>query len=93
MSGLKPMELTEFYRSLHSRGKSTKILAAELGVSGGQVRKLIGMHAPRGGATWRYLLALLTERERALLEGMEQSSTWNTRRRAKQQIFSHENSN
>lgn len=75
---MKPAELTEFYRSLHGRGKKTEDLAADLGVAGSTVRKLIGMHAPRGGATWRFLLALLTERERELLQRMEQFSTWNT---------------
>lgn len=77
MSGLKDQALTEFYRSLHDRHQTTELLAEKLDVSGGTVRKLIGMHAPRGGATWRFLLALLTDRERELLQSMEQSSTWN----------------
>ncbi len=78
MSGIKDQALTEFYRSLHGRGMKTAQLAEKLEVSGGTVRKLIGMHAPRGGATWRFLLALLTEKERELLQSMEQSSTWNS---------------
>jgi hypothetical protein len=77
MSGIKPSELTEFYRSLHGRGMTTDSLAEQLDVSGSQVRKLIGMHAPRGGATWRFLLGLLTPEETKLLLAMEQSSTWN----------------
>jgi DNA-binding CsgD family transcriptional regulator len=78
MSGIKEKALTDFYRSLHDRRQTTELLAAKLDVSGGTVRKLIGMHAPRGGATWRFLLALLTDREKELLQSMEQSSTWNT---------------
>lgn len=78
MSGLKVRALAEFYRSLHDRHQTTKLLAEKLEVSGGTVRKLIGMHTPRGGATWRFLLALLTDREKELLQSMEQSSTWNT---------------
>lgn len=85
MSGIKNPALTEFYRSLRERKKTTDSLAVDLGVAGSTVRKLIGMHAPRGGATWRYLLAILTERERELLESMEQSSTWNVGAPEKQQ--------
>lgn len=83
MSGFKPIELAAFYRSLHHRGMTTTILAAQLGVSGGAVRRLIGSMRARRGLIWRGLNELLTERERALLATVEQSATWNKRQAAK----------
>jgi hypothetical protein len=82
MSGIKPVALTEFYRSLHARGEGTQSLAGALGVSGGAVRRLLG-GLRRKGALWRRLEALLTGRERALLGDVEQCSAWNMRRAAR----------
>lgn len=83
MSGLKPLPLTEFYRSLRSRGVTTELLAATLGVSGGTLRKKIGCLSARRGPTWRGLLALLNDREKQLLAEVEQCSSWNIRQSAK----------
>lgn len=83
MSGIKPLELTEFYRALHARGESTDGLAKQLRASPAVVRKLIGMLSRRRGAVWRGLLELLTARERALLFDVEQCSAWNTQQAAK----------
>lgn len=83
MSALKPTALTEFYRSLHARGESTDSLALKLNVSRPVVCKLIGLLKRRRGRTWAALLALLTERERALLLSVEQCSTWRTQQLAK----------
>jgi hypothetical protein len=83
MSGIKPIALTEFYRSLHARGESTENLARQLNVSGAVVRKLIGLLKRRRGLAWEGLLRLLTERERELLAHVEQCSAWNIRQRAK----------
>ncbi len=90
MSGIKPLPLTEFYRSLHARGETTEGLAAKLNVSGAVVRKLIGLLKPRRGCTWRGLQALLTERERQLLATVEQCSAWNIRQRAKRPVWTAE---
>jgi hypothetical protein len=82
MSGMKPLPLTEFYRSLRARGATTDTLAAALGVSGGAVRRILGGHR-RKGHLWPKLARLLTERELRLLADVEQCAAWNTRRAAK----------
>ena len=83
MSGIKPLPLTEFYRALHARGLSTELLAEQLGVAGGTLRRKIGGLARRQGPVWRGFLDLLTERERALLAEVEQCSAWNISQAAK----------
>ena len=83
MSGIKPAPLTEFYRSLHSRGESTASLAKKLNVSGAVVRKLIGLLKRRKGLVWDRLLTLLTQHEKELLLSVEQCSAWNIRQVAK----------
>lgn len=83
MSGLKPQALTEFYWHLHNRCVTTEDLARRLGVSGGAVRRLITGHRRREGPLWKNLQTILTASERILLAEVEQSSTWNTRRRPK----------
>jgi hypothetical protein len=90
MSGIKPIELTQFYASLHARGLTTDTLAAHLGVSGAKLRKMIGLLQRRRGIAWKGLLGLLTEREKSLLLHVEQSSTWRNRQRAKQPRWSFE---
>lgn len=90
MSGIKPIELTQFYASLHARGLKTDTMAAGLGVSGAKLRKMIGLLQRRRGIAWRGFLALLTEREKALLLHVEQCSAWNIRQRAKQPRWSME---
>lgn len=79
MSGLKPAPMADFYRALHARGATTDTLARDLGVSGGVVRRLLAGHRRRRGPTWQRLATRLTERERALLEDVEQCATWNVR--------------
>jgi DNA-binding CsgD family transcriptional regulator len=83
MSGIKPQAMADFYRALHSRGENTDTLAANLGVAGSTVRKLLGHLSGRHGPTWRALLAALTPRERELLAHVEQCSAWNNRRAAR----------
>ena len=90
MSGLKPIPLQEFYRSLHGRGLTTDLLAQDLGVSGAKLRKLIVCLQPRRGLAWRGLLERLNERERALLLSVEQCETWNIRQRAKRPVWTME---
>jgi hypothetical protein len=90
MSGLKPIGLQEFYRSLHGRGLTTDLLAQDLGVSGAKLRKLIVCLQPRRGLAWRGLLERLNERERTLLLSVEQCETWNMRQRAKRPVWTHE---
>ncbi len=90
MSGIKPQALTQFYRLLHDRGCSTNSLAAELGVVGGTVRKLIGQLSARRGPTWRALCRLLSEAEKAELARVEQCPTWNARQRAKRPVWTPE---
>lgn len=90
MSGIKPIDLTEFYRLLHGRGLSTEILAERIGVSGGTVRKLIGGFKPRRGAVWVAILRRLTPGEKALLFRVEQSPTWNSHVAARRETFTPE---
>jgi len=81
MSGIKPQALTELYRSLHARGLTTEIMAAGLGVSGGALRRMISGHRAPRGPIWKGFLELLTTPELQLIASVEQSSTWNRRRR------------
>lgn len=90
MSGIKPIELTEFYRSLRARGESTDGLAKKLNASPAVVRKLIGMLKRRRGFVWQGLLKLLTRRERKLLLHVEQCSAWNIRQQGKRPKWSTE---
>lgn len=90
MSGIKPLELTEFYRSLHARGESTNGLANQLNASPAVVRKLIGMLRRRRGMVWDGLLRLLTDREKALLLDVEQCSAWNVAQVAKRPKWTSE---
>jgi len=90
MSGIKPIALTEFYRSLHARGESTESLALQLTVSGTVVRKLIGLLKRRQGCAWDGLLRLLTPREKELLSTVEQCSAWNNRQQAKRPKWTEE---
>jgi hypothetical protein len=89
MAGIKPLPLTEFYRSLHARGESTDTLAIKLGVSGGAVRRLFaGLR--RRGPLWRRLEQLLNDKERQLLRDVEQCSAWNAKRTAKRPVWTPE---
>lgn len=84
MSGIRPEQLREFYGLLRERGLTTGILAEQLDVSGGAVRRLIGNLRPRRGPIWRALLAQLNATEIKLLMDVEQCPTWNARQRGKQ---------
>lgn len=83
MSGLRPIELTEFYRSLHARGESTESLAVAVHLSAPVLRKMIVLLKPRRGRPWTAFLDRLTERERELILTVEQRSTWRARQEAK----------
>lgn len=90
MSGIRPIELTEFYRSLHARGETTDQLAQKLNASPATLRKMIGLLKRRRGVVWIGFLALLTERERELLAKVEQCSAWNIRQAKKRPKFTAE---
>lgn len=87
MSGIKPVALTEFYRSLRARGVTTDTLAAELHVSGAVVRKLIGGLKRRKGRVWEALFDLLNDKEKALLRTVEQCSAWNISQARKRPVW------
>lgn len=86
----KPPELFAFYRALHARGESTEGLAQKLNVSGGVVRKLIGMIRRRRGRTWEGLLALLAPEEKQLLLQASESAEWSAAQSAKRPRWSPE---
>lgn len=90
MSGIKPLALTEFYRSLKARGVTTDDLAERIGVSGATVRKLIGLLKRRRGLAWRRLQSHLTDREKQLLADVEQCSAWNIRQSEKRPKWTYE---
>jgi hypothetical protein len=90
MSGIKPQELTRFYALLRERGLTTDLLAEQLDVSGGVVRRLIGGFRPRRGPTWRAFLRLLTDDERKLIFDVEQCPTWNVRQSEKRPVMTPE---
>lgn len=83
MSGIKPLPLTEFYRSLHARGETSESLAQKLNVSRSVLCKMIGLLKRRRGRAWEHLQTLLTDRERRLLSDVAQCSSWNLRQLAK----------
>src|SRR6185437_8383075 len=78
MSGLRPVELDQFYRRLHDRGLSTTALALQVGRNACTVSRVLN-GSRRKGPLWRRLSALLTIEEKQLLHVAE-SSTWNKKR-------------
>lgn len=81
MSGLKPFEITQFYRRLHDRGLNVGVLAERLGRSSGTVSRVIN-GSRRRGPLWKRLARHLTDDEIRLLD-VAKSSSWNTRRIAR----------
>lgn len=72
MSGMKPIALTEFLRSLRARGKSLSIIAQELHCGRSHLSQVVNGRRS-GGHTWRKLATVLTVDELKLLENC---STW-----------------
>jgi ribosomal protein S27AE len=79
VSGIKPVPLSEFYRSLHARGMDAGKLAALVSRSRVTVTRILSGDRPPG-YVWSYLLPHLTRREIGLL------------REAHRQIDPHRNS-
>ena len=79
MSGLKPIQLTEFYRQLHGRGQDTTTLAKLTGLARPTVSRILN-GARRRGPSWAKIARHLTPAEIKLLD-VAHSSTWNTARR------------
>lgn len=78
MSGLRPVEMDQFYHRLHDRGLSTTELARMVGRNACTVSRVLS-GSRRKGPLWRRLSALLTEEERQLLHVAE-CSAWNKKR-------------
>lgn len=91
MSGFKPPELSEFYRSLHGRGVDTAALASAIGVSRPALTRVLN-GARRRGPIFKRVATLLTQRELRLLH-VAHLSTWNTRRVAKRPRWTPEKAN
>jgi transcriptional regulator with XRE-family HTH domain len=81
MSGFKPPELSQFYRSLRARGLVTAQLAEMVGVTRPALTRVLN-GARRPGPIFNRVAAHLTAEELRLLH-VAHSSTWNTRRVAK----------
>lgn len=74
MSGLKPLPLTQFHRSLRAAGTSVSDLAARARV--GRAHLCQVLTGRRSGAhTWKHILPLLTPNQ---LFHLKQCPTWNT---------------
>lgn len=72
MSGLKPLELTLFYRKLRARGMTQQKLADAAMTGRAHLSQVLSGRRP-GRRTMRRLLRVLTKDELKLLE---QRSTW-----------------
>lgn len=81
MSGLRPFEMTQFYRRLAERGLCTADLAAQVGVTRQALCRVLN-GARRRGAIWKRVAALLTPEERHLLD-VALCHPWNSRRVAR----------
>ncbi len=81
MSGFKPPELSQFYRSLHVRGLDTATLAQRIGVTRPALTRVLNGSRRQGPIFKRVAPYLLPEELRLL--HVAHSSTWNTRRVAK----------
>jgi hypothetical protein len=89
-TGCKPVEMYEFYRSLHARGVTMTDLAKRLNVSRSVLAKLVTLLKRRRGKTWDALLALLTDKERDLLKCAAASEEWNSRQQQKRPRWSRD---
>jgi hypothetical protein len=81
MSGLKPVEMSEFHRRLRARGMSINALADAVARDHSTVSRVLN-GARRRGPIWRRLEQLLMPAELALLD-VAQASTWNKKRAVK----------
>lgn len=81
MSGMKPPEMSQFYRLLHERGLTTDALAEQVNVGRPTLCRVLN-GARRRGPVWRRVVKLLTEEEITLLN-VAQCSPWNKSRVAK----------
>jgi hypothetical protein len=69
VSGIKPIDLTRFYRKLHARTRRPRTvaqIAAKIFSSRAHVTEVLNGNRP-GGQTWRKLAQVLTAEELALL--------------------------
>ena len=66
MSGIKPVALTWFYRSLHARGTNLTRIADQIFCGRSHLSQVISGKRP-GGHTWRKLMTVLTPEELTLL--------------------------
>ena len=66
MSGIKPIDLTRFYRKLHANGSTVEKLAEKLYSNRAHLTQVLNGTRP-GGQTWRKLARVLTTDELALL--------------------------
>ena len=78
MSGLRPIQMEQFYRRLHNRGLDTTELAKRVNASRPAVTRVLN-GARRRGPLWVKLLTHLLPEEVALLD-VAQSHPWNNRR-------------
>lgn len=76
MSGLTPLPVTHFRRSLRARGSNLATLADELGLSRNHLSQVL--HGRRPGAeVWPLLQAALPPEEWSLLLRLQHCSAWN----------------
>lgn len=78
MSGLRPIELDQFYARIHARGLNTTALAEAVGRNPCTVSRVLN-GSRRKGPIWHRLKSFLTEQEIALLNVAE-GSVWNKKR-------------
>lgn len=78
MSGLKPPELSRFYRRIDARGLTTTVLAESVGVSRTALCRVLN-GSRRRGPIWRRVAPLLTAEEIALLD-VAHRHPWNRKR-------------
>lgn len=86
MSGLKPPELSAFYRSLHARGYNCDTLAAKVGVGRASLSRVLN-GSRRRGPIWNRVVAHLTPEELKLLD-VAHRHPWNRKRLLKRPKWS-----
>jgi hypothetical protein len=78
MSGLKPPEMSAFYRKIQARGLTTEILANQLSVTRPALCRVLN-GSRRRGFIWKKVTELLTPEELALLD-VAHRHPWNRKR-------------
>lgn len=86
MSGLKPPQMSDFYRSLRGRGVTTEILADLIGVSRPTLCRVLN-GGRRRGPVWAKVEPLLTPQELGLLD-VAHCHPWNKKRAEKRPRWS-----